>query len=189
MKKNYFKELGIVFSGIKVSNAKGTFLSFTETMTEIIKIIVSLRGSSNKIILIGNGGSASIASHIATDFLKNCMIPALTFNDASLLTCVSNDLGYEHVFAKPLEILAKKGDIVFTVSSSGKSPNILNAITAAKKKGCYILTLSGFSPDNPLRNKGDINFYVPSYSYGCVEIAHLAICHSIVDSIMKKLHG
>ena len=186
MKTNYFDELGAVFSGIKVSDAKGKFSSFPRTMTEISKIIVSRRRTSGKVLLIGNGGSASIASHIATDFLKSCRIPALTFNDPSLLTCMSNDYGYGSVFAKPLEILAKKGDIVFTVSSSGKSPNILSAAAAAKKKGCYIITLSGFSPDNPLRSKGNINFYVPSHSYGCVEISHLAICHSIVDTMISK---
>ena len=186
MMKNYFKELGDVLSGVKISDAKGRSLSFARAIAEPTKIIVSRRKTGNKIILAGNGGSASIASHIATDFLRNCGIPAVTFNDASLLTCMSNDLGYGSVFAQPLDLIAKKGDILFAVSSSGRSANILNAVAAAKKKGCYILTLSGFSPDNPLRSKGNINLYAPSYSYGYVEIAHLAICHSIVDAIITN---
>jgi D-sedoheptulose 7-phosphate isomerase len=186
MKTNYFEELGTVFSGIKVRDAIGGLLSPAAATAEIVKKIASCGRKNNKIILIGNGGSASIASHIATDFLRNCGIPAMTFNDASLLTCVSNDFGYTSVFARPLGILAQKGDILFAVSSSGRSPNILNAVAAAKKKGCYIVTLSGFSPGNPLRTKGNINFYVPSNSYGCVEITHLAICHSIVDTIINN---
>ena len=137
-------------------------------------------------MIIGNGGSASIASHIATDLLKNLKIPALALNDASLLTCLSNDLGYENVFSMPLGILARKGDILFAISSSGKSKNILNAVIQGKKKGCIVIAFSGFSPRNPLRNKGDINFYVPSSSYGAVEITHLAICHAIVDILFKK---
>jgi D-sedoheptulose 7-phosphate isomerase len=186
MKTDFFRELGIVFSGIRVSNAKGTSLSFAKALSEMTGMIGSCRRKGNKIILIGNGGSASIASHIATDLVKNCRIPAMAFNDASLITCLSNDLGYENVFSHPLEICARKGDILLAVSSSGKSANILSAVTAAGKKGCYVITLSGFSPDNPLRIKGKINFYVPSYSYGKVEIAHLAICHSIVDTMNSK---
>ncbi len=189
MKTNYFSELGAVLSGIRVSDSKGTSLSLERTLKEITKIIVSERKKDKKIVIIGNGGSASIASHIATDFLKNCRIPSLTFNDSSLLTCMSNDLGYEHVFARPVEILARKGDVLFAISSSGRSLNILKALKAAREKGCYIITLSGFSPDNPLRSKGDINFFVPSYSYGFVEISHLALCHSVVDAIMKRLNG
>ena len=140
-------------------------------------------------ILIGNGGSASIASHIATDFLKNAEIPALAFNDSSLITCLSNDLGYEYVFQKPLEMLAKKGDILFSISSSGKSENILNAVKEAKSKGCFLITCSGFNKKNPLRKLGDINFYIPSYAYGYVEIAHLVICHSVVDKIIEKVNS
>ncbi|TAM38080.1 SIS domain-containing protein, partial [bacterium] len=104
----------------------------------------------------------------------------------SLLTCVSNDLGYENVFSVPIERLAKKGDILFAISSSGKSKNILNAVSSAKKKGCFVISLSGFSSRNPLRSTGSVNFYVPSSSYGAVEIAHLAICHAIVDTLYKK---
>jgi len=138
------------------------------------------------VILAGNGGSASIASHIATDLLKNCAIPALAFSDASLLTCVSNDLGYASVYKKPIEILAKRGDIFIGISSSGKSENILQAALMAKNKGCFVLTLSGFSKNNPLKKLGKFNFYVPSCAYGFVEIAHLLICHMFVDNLMLK---
>jgi D-sedoheptulose 7-phosphate isomerase len=124
---------------------------------------------------------------MATDFLKNAKIAALAFSDSSLLTCLSNDLGYENVFKKPIEMLAQRGDIVFDISSSGCSKNILNAAIAAKRKGCILITLSGFKRNNPLRNLGDVNLYVPSNSYGYVESTHSVICHCINDYLLKKI--
>jgi len=180
----YFDDLSIVLSGIRVSGDKGSLLSFKLAIFRIVNLISAVKEKGNKLIFIGNGGSASIASHIATDCLKNARIPAMAFNDSSLITCITNDLGYEHVFEKPIEMLARKGDILFAISSSGKSKNILNAAKAAKKKHCFSITLSGFNQNNPLRKTGNINFYLPSYSYGYVEISHLAICHNIVDSVV-----
>ncbi len=111
---------------------------------------------------------------------------AIAFNDAALLTCVSNDIGYKHVFEKSIEMFADKGDVLIAISSSGKSENILRGAAAAKKKGCKIITLSGFKIGNPLRKSGNLNFYVPSYVYGYVEILHHSICHCILEYIMKS---
>ena len=152
----------------------------------IIKRVINLKKENKKLIFIGNGGSASIASHMATDFLKNGEISAIAFNDASLITCLSNDLGYENVFKKPVEMLASKGDLLIAVSSSGRSASILRATQAAKEKACFIITLSGFDSDNPLRVMGDVNFYINSSSYGHVEIARLTICHCILDMIIEQ---
>jgi len=179
----YFKDLTRLFYKIEAHDDKRQPLSLEQAMAQAIKQIRILKRKNKKIIFIGNGGSASIAGHIATDFLKNAGIRALCFNEPSLITCLSNDLGYEYVFSKPLEMLAEKGDMVVAISSSGRSKNILGAAAAAKKKGCFLITLSGFSPKNPLRVKGRLNFYVPADSYGYVEIAHLAICHNIADSL------
>ncbi len=186
MKNKKFQELTNLLLSIEATDSVGNSIDCQEALLKIVKIISRESKRRNKIILIGNGGSASIASHISTDFLKNLRIPSLAFNDSSLLTCLSNDLGYEQVFSTPIGILANKGDILFAISSSGKSKNILNAVAQAKKKECFVIGLSGFSPRNPLRSMGDINFYAPSSSYGAVEIAHLAVCHSIVDSLYKK---
>lgn len=182
---DYFGKLSSLFLKIEIEDSKGRVLSLEQTISKIINLILTRKDKGNKIIFIGNGGSASIASHLATDFLKNVKVPVLTFNDSSLITCLSNDLGYEYVFEKPIEILAKNGDILFSISSSGKSKNILNATLKAKKKNCFVVTLSGFNKNNPLRRLGNLNFYLPSYSYGYVEIAHLAICHCIVDKVME----
>lgn len=179
----YFNAISQLFLNIE-SNCNGKKFSTQSAINKISAIVTRQNKKGNKLIIIGNGGSASIASHIATDFLKNCNIAACAFNDSSLITCISNDLGYEHVFARPIEKLAKKGDVVFAISSSGKSQNIINAALSAKKRGCKLITLSGFDSDNPLRSLGGINLYVPSRSYGYVEITHLAILHCIADCLM-----
>lgn len=186
MNRDYFKDLRNLFLNIEVSDVRGKILSLDKAIVKIMDLIIRQSKKRNKVVLIGNGGSASIASHISTDFVKNAKISAIAFNDPSLITCLSNDLGYEYVFQRPIEMLAKKGDILFSISSSGSSKNILNATKAAKKKGCFLVTLSGFSGRNPLRKMGDINFYLPSSSYGYVEIIHLTICHYIVDKIVEK---
>ena len=135
-----------------------------------------------KLIFIGNGGSAAIASHMATDYSKNGGIRAVAFNDAPTLTCLANDFGYDQVFAKQIEYYAFANDVVVIVSSSGRSLNINAAADECRVKGCDMLvTLSGMNPNNILRAKGDLNFYVPSSDYGLVEIAHLALLHSIVN--------
>jgi D-sedoheptulose 7-phosphate isomerase len=137
--------------------------------------------ADRRILLIGNGGSAGICSHIAVDMSKNCGIRASAFNDGAVLTCLSNDYGYEHVFAKQIEWHATAGDILIAISSSGRSVNILNAVDVGRKKGCRIFTFSGFESDNPLRALGDINAYIPSSQYGFVEVGHLAMLHAALD--------
>ncbi len=184
--KDYITTFSKISKSIIATQGKDKKFPAQEVINNIAKVITRHTLSGGKILFIGNGGSASISSHIATDLLKNVGMPALAFNDASLLTCLSNDLGYERVFSEPLKMLAGKNDILFAISSSGRSQNILNACKAAKKKGCFLITLSGFDPKNPLRAMGDINIYVPSDSYGYVEITHLAICHFIVDKLMEK---
>jgi D-sedoheptulose 7-phosphate isomerase len=138
-----------------------------------------------KIIFAGNGGSAGIASHMATDYSKNGGLRAWAMNDGSMLTCLANDYGYEHVFAKQIEYHGRPGDMLVAISSSGGSANILGAVKAARKLGCTVLTLSGFKPDNPLRKMGDMNVYLDSAAYGYVEIGHLALCHAILDYSME----
>lgn len=134
------------------------------------------------VAFIGNGGSAAIASHMATDFWKNGGLRAVAFNDTSLLTCVGNDYGYERVFEKPLEMFGRRGDVLIAISSSGRSPNILNGVAAARRLGAAVITFSGFRPDNPLRKRGDLNFHVPSTDYGPVEMAHNTLIHCILDA-------
>ena len=135
-------------------------------------------------MFVGNGGSASIASHMAIDFSKNAGLPAMAFNDGVTLTCLGNDLGYEQVFAKQIEMYGKPEDVLVAISSSGNSLNILNAVTAARRLHLPVLTLTGFKAENKLRRLGDWNLYVPSSEYGFVEIVHLAVIHAVLDLAM-----
>ncbi len=140
-----------------------------------------------KLIFIGNGGSAAIASHQALDFFNNLKIRTQTFNDPSLLTCLANDFGYEEVFAKPISMFAERGDILVAISSSGKSENILRAVEVAIQKECWIITMSGFGKYNPLKEMGDVNFYVPSESYIIVEASHSLYLDFILEMLIEKM--
>src|SRR5260370_31678812 len=124
-------------------------------------------------MFVGNGGWAGIASHMATDWLKNGGYAATCFNDGSALTCIANDLGYERVFALQIERHCRKGDVLIAISSSGKSPNILEAVAAARRAGAAVITLSGFDAVDPLRKLGDLNFWGPDGHYGLVQIRPL----------------
>lgn len=183
MPNTYFNRLTGLFDKIEVTSGDGSTLGIDAAMHEVVSLLGSLRGSRGKVYLIGNGASAAIASHISADLLKNGGIPALVFNDPAQLTCISNDLGYEQVFALPLKLHAHKDDVLVSISSSGRSRNILDGVSAASEKGCFIVTLSGFDENNPLRAMGGVNFYVPSHSYGTVEVIHHAICHHIADAL------
>ena len=109
----------------------------------------------------------------------------MDFYGPALLTCMANDYGYENVFAKPIEMFAEADDMLFAISSSGQSPNILNACESALAKNCNVITFSGFSSDNPLRKLGRMNFYVPSTHYGFVELAHQVLIHCILDLFIR----
>lgn len=184
--KKYFEDICSLLKNTSVSSDSGKFVEFDLAFDMVNVAISRIKDKKNKLIFIGNGGSASIASHMAADFLKNGGISALAFNDSSLLTCLSNDLGYESVFSKPIEMLARSGDMLMAISSSGRSKNILQAVEAAKKSSCYVITLSGFTSDNPLRGMGDLNFYIDSASYGYVEISHSVICHCLLDAVIEN---
>ncbi|MBA3064879.1 SIS domain-containing protein [bacterium] len=184
--KNYYFEIKNLFDSIKMTDNRRKVLNFFEGVYRAAELIKKQIVSGKKLIFIGNGASASISSHLATDYWKNGGMRAIAFNDAALITCVSNDIGYKHVFEKSIEMFADKGDILIAISSSGKSENILRGVKMAKKKKCKIITLSGFKSENPLRKLGNLNFYVPSSVYGHVEILHHSICHCILEYIMES---
>jgi D-sedoheptulose 7-phosphate isomerase len=148
-----------------------------------------MAAKARRLLFIGNGGSAGIASHMAIDWTKNGNKPALAFNDCASLTAVGNDLGFKSVFSYPLQVHAQLGDMLFAISSSGQSEDILDAVYAAKINGMKVATFSGFKPDNPLRSEGTINFYVPSSDYGLVECSHLILNHAILNAAIGLKNG
>ena len=180
----FFRSLAEVLLRVEASDAGGVALGFEPGFAAAVELVRTQTGRGRKVIFICNGGSAAISSHQSVDYWKNGGMRAIAFNDTSLLTCVGNDYGWPQVFEKPVEMFADAGDVLIAISSSGRSENIHRGARAARAKGCRVITMSGFTADNPLRGLGDLNFYVPSRAYGEVEISHLAICHAILDWII-----
>ena len=142
--------------------------------------------NENKIIFIGNGGSAAIASHMTADYMKNGGMNTYSLYDNAVMTCMGNDYGFEYVFSKPLSFIGKENDLLVAISSSGNSQNIINAINVARDNGMDVITFTGFKSDNKAKQLGDINVYVPSEKYGIVESIHTIMLQQIVDLIMER---
>ncbi|SDS22828.1 SIS domain-containing protein [Bradyrhizobium canariense] len=144
------------------------------------------RDRGGRVIFIGNGGSAGIASHLAIDLSKNASVPAICFSDASMVTCLANDYGFEEWLAHAMRLNARTGDCLVAISSSGRSKNILNAVAKARAMQLDVITMSGMSPDNPLRELGDVNYWVDSRSYNIVETAHQFWMMAAIDLIIGR---
>lgn len=180
IKKNffykYFKDLSKIFDD------NSNFLIFEKVAKEIIK----MNKKGGKLIIVGNGGSSAIASHASVDFTKAAGIRAVNFNESDLLTCFSNDYGYENWVKKALEFYVDKKDIVILISSSGRSKNILNGAKFLKRKKIKLITFSGFSEKNDLKKLGKYNLYCNSNHYNYVENTHQIWILSLVDYIISK---
>jgi len=179
--KEYIRTLERVVTSSAVTTLSGDAVGLEAAVRQAGKQMRAAHDAGNRLFFIGNGGSAGISSHMATDYSKNGGIRATALNDGSAITCLGNDYGYEHIFEKQLEWHARAGDILIAISSSGRSKNILNGVRAVRERDCIVYTLSGFAPDNPLRAMGDLNFYLASKEYGFVEVGHLTLLHSVLD--------
>ena len=159
----------------------------------VIEVILTAYRLQRHVYVIGNGGSASTASHFACDLSKATItgnqprlrVTSLTDNIA-LLTAWANDSSYEAVFAEQLANLLDPGDVVVAISASGKSLNILAAIGAARDRGAVTVGLVGFT-GGPLKKMVDVAVHVPSHTYGVVEDCHLVIEHAITAAIRGAL--
>jgi D-sedoheptulose 7-phosphate isomerase len=168
--KHYLQELNKLISDVDFNLLQSSAVLLKQTQQR-----------NRKVIIIGNGGSAAIASHVSVDLVKTTGLRAINFNEADLITCFSNDYGYEHWLEKALKAYADDGDLLISISSSGQSRNIINATTRAKDVGLEIITFSGFSEENPLRSMGNINFWVNSNVYNFIEMTHHVWLSAIVD--------
>jgi len=184
---SYFKNLNDLLLRAQVTDGHGAVLSLDEGASKAVEIILSVESGSGKVMVIGNGGSAAIASHMKSDLCRSVGVRAVTFSEAPLLTALANDYGYGCVFERSVKLWAGTGDLLVAISSSGQSENILRAVEAAAAQGCQIITLSGFRADNPLRRLGGLNFYIPSQDYGYVELAHSALTHFLTDCATMSL--
>ena len=163
-----------------LSNISGNELNKT------IKMIKQTIKKKGKVYIVGNGGSSSIASHVSVDFSKVAKIPSFTFNNANLITCFSNDYGYENWVTEAIKSYTNKNDMFLLISSSGRSKNIVNAAKHCKKQSLNLVTFSGFEKNNPLSKLGKVNFHIKSKQYNFIEMAHHIILVFIVDYFAKN---
>ena len=158
-----------------------------DTIKKIInvsKIITEADKNGKKTIIFGNGGSSAIASHFSVDLTKNARVRCVNFNEPDLLTCFSNDFGYEKWVEKSIEYYGDEGDTVILISAGGNSPNMINGAKKAKeKKFSKVITLTGNDKNNKLSKLGDINFWVDSRAYNIIENTHLIWLLAVNDLI------
>jgi D-sedoheptulose 7-phosphate isomerase len=184
---DYFKTLCGLLLKTEATDSAGGAMPLEKALDRAVKLILRCEPAatdvepSRKVVLVGNGGSAAIVSHVQNDLCKMVGVQALVFTEQPLLTAIANDHGYEKAYAKLTRVWARPGDLLWAVSSSGRSKNILDAVRAARTRQTDVITFSGFSPDNPLRAMGDVNFYIASDRYGFVEVAHQALGHYLTD--------
>lgn len=150
------------------------------------------RGS--KVLLMGNGGSAADAQHFAAELvgrflLERRALPAIALTtDSSILTAVGNDYGFDEIFKRQIEALARPGDVVIGISTSGRSNNVFHALTAANQIGCQTIGLLGRDGGN-IAGLVDIDLTVPVQYTPYIQGAHGAIIHIICDLVEKELFG
>lgn len=171
-----------------VCTVNGCDVSLDDAIAAVHVKLQTVKSQRNNVYVIGNGGSAGIASHHVVDLTNVVKAPAICVGEPGLMSCMGNDYGYEFTFSRPLEALTRSGDLLVAISSSGKSKNILNACEVVKKNGGTVVALSGFQADNPLRKAGDISIWTGKDDYGLVETAHFFVLHSIID-IWSHTHG
>tara|TARA_B100001057_G_C22511395_1_gene818039 strand:- start:92 stop:643 length:552 start_codon:yes stop_codon:yes gene_type:complete len=155
-------------------------------LIKISKIILDIKKKNKKILIFGNGASASIASHVSVDLTKAANIRSMNFNEANLITCLANDYGHENWMARAIEFYGDKGDLIIFVSSSGKSKNVVRAAKYSRLMKYKVITLTGFSETNPLKKLGFINLWVNSKSYNIIENIHQTWLLSIIDYIIAN---
>ncbi|MBV2187592.1 MAG: SIS domain-containing protein [Rhizobium sp.] len=172
-----------VIDSLAITNVDGGLSDAESAMAALLDLLIDLRKNERMLFVLGNGGSAAVASHAVTDFLNVGKLRATTVHDSSLITCMANDYGYESAYGRILETLARPGDALIAISSSGRSPNIAQAVRSMRERGGHTITLSGFSPGNLLRGLGDHNLWLDSSDYGFVEIGHQFLLHNLADRL------
>ena len=177
---DYLETLARLIREASVTDHAGQPKTLGDGFAEFLARGRAVHDAGNKLIFIGNGASASMASHYALDLTKNGGIRSLAITAPAMLTALINDLGGDAIFAEQIGFYAQPGDILVAISSSGSSPNILKAVERARAAECSVITFSGFAPDNPLRLSGDLNFHVAGDEYGFVETAHATLIHAII---------
>ena len=163
-----------------------------DKILEVAKVIANAFSDGKKIILFGNGGSATDASHIAAEFINRFKrerpgLPAIALNtDMAVITSIANDYDFSEVFAKQLKAISEDGDIVIAISTSGNSPNILKAMDVAKKKRLTTIAFTG-SKGEKFASKATFAFIVPSDNTPRIQETHITLGHVICQMVEEIL--
>ena len=171
----------------------------TRQVAALIEELQHAYDADRQIFIVGNGGSASTASHMACDLAKNVLgklpdktkkrfrVMSMTDN-VPLITALSNDLGFEHVFTEQLQLFARRGDLLLVVTGSGNSPNLIHAVERAREMGLRTAGLLGFN-GGKVRPLLDTPVLVPDFSYGYVEDLHMVLDHLITAWFCRQFHA
>lgn len=187
MNNVYIEELILKLKKTEIwKKTEENYEGYSQGIQELVDIFTKHKKNGSQVFFIGNGGSSAIASHMTADFMKNGGMNTYSLYDNAVTTCMGNDYGYDSIFSRPMQFLVRENDLVVAISSSGNSPNIINAIQVAKEKKAEVITLTGFDSTNKAKQMGDVNIYVPCNKYGIVESIHNLILQQIVDIIMER---
>ena len=178
---NFLQNYLIDFSNLIKPNK-----NIVDKLIEVKNIFLKTSRKKGKILIFGNGGSAAIASHVSVDLTKNAKIRSVNFNESDLITCFSNDYGYERWIEKAVDFYADKNDTLVLISSSGKSKNMINACKAARRKKIKVISLTGHIKNNPLSKIADLSLWIDSKAYNFVENTHQIWLLTICDLIIGK---
>ncbi len=176
--------LSEILNKLAIHDIQGNRIEQNEGFVQWKDRTFDIRESNKRVFFIGNGASASMASHFAADLAKNGRVNTEVFTDLSLMTAIANDISYDRIFAEPLKMKMHQGDMLVAISSSGNSSNVLYGVETAGELGGIVITLSAMKEENNLRRSGDLNFYTPAQTYGLAETAHAAILHFWMDSLI-----
>ena len=186
MEKKYLDEFIDSINNTVIEARSGGSFDYDQGMQRLVEYFHKVKKDKKGLFICGNGGSSGIAIHMTADFLKNGGFKVRSLMNASILTCIGNDLNYEYIFCKQLELMAAEGDVLIAISSSGNSENIIKSVETMRAIGGSVITFSGFDADNRLKKMGDFNVYVPISHYGIVESIHNMMLQQIVDEIVER---
>lgn len=165
--------------------------ALTPTIVKCVEVLVHALQCGNKVLMMGNGGSAADAQHFAAELVGRFLrerrsLPAIALTtDTSLLTAVANDFGYDQVFKRQVEALAQPGDVVVGLSTSGNSPNVFLALEAARAIGCTTIGLLG-RDGGKIAPLVDLNLTVPVQETPHIQEAHITIIHLLCDLVEQR---
>lgn len=186
----YMNIIYAALDNVVITNHNGEKMQLQQALDQWADRAKNIRDEKKGLIFFcGNGASATMAEHMSHDWFQNAEINTTTCSETAHITAVGNDYSFDEIFSYRIGRIVSDRDMLVTISSSGNSPNIVKALETGRRRGAYLITLSGKEPDNKSRELGDLNFYVPLPTYGLTESAHTVLLHAALDNFLEKYMG